>query len=385
MSTKFLICLMVLFSACTSYTDKRLEYALELASENRQELEKVLEHYQNDPEKLMATRFLIENMPRWYGYEGRLLDSIRPVLAAGAKKRYIPKEVITKWQEEPFYSSKKVYDVNTITADYMIENIDQAFEVYKKYPWNKNLPFDDFCELILPYRIGDEPLTDWRRLYRDRYMPLLDSLYPGGTDVVEACRILANELKKESEYYSTDFRLPRLGGEFLLNNRIGYCRESCDITLYVMRACGIPIAIDFFEYSPEYQQGHMWTVVRDTTDKYLPFWYTQFAPRRDMKDDGRKTRKDIPQLLWIATGTDTRCYSQQSDSQSVQEPLCQRRDCQLQRRKPSNNSYRAGCRKVCLPRSLQPERMDTGRHSKEQKTACYVPKCRTEYYLPAHF
>lgn len=291
MSTKFLICLMVLFSACTSYTDKRLEYALELASENRQELEKVLEHYQNDPEKLMATRFLIENMPRWYGYEGRLLDSIRPVLAAGAKNRYIPKEIITKWQGQPFYLSKKVYDLNVILADYMIENIDQAFEVYKKYPWNKNLPFDDFCELILPYRIGDEPLTDWRRLYRDRYMPLLDSLYPGGTDVVEACRILANELKKESEYYSTDFRLPRLGGEFLLNNRIGYCRESCDITLYVMRACGIPIAIDFFEYSPEYQQGHMWTVVRDTTDKYLPFWYTQFAPRRDMKDDGRKKGK----------------------------------------------------------------------------------------------
>lgn len=53
MNTKLLIYLMVLFSACTSYPDKRLEYALELASENRQELEKVLEHYQNDQEKLI--------------------------------------------------------------------------------------------------------------------------------------------------------------------------------------------------------------------------------------------------------------------------------------------------------------------------------------------
>lgn len=291
MSTKFLICLMVLFSACTSFTDKRLKYALDLAGENRQELEKVLEHYQNDPKRLMAARFLIENMPRWYGYEGRLLDSIRPVLIAGAKNRYIPKETISKWQGKPFYSSAKVYDAKTITATYLIGNIDQAFEVYQKYPWNRNLPFDDFCELILPYRIGDEPITGWRQMYRDRYMPLLDSLYPGGTDVVEACRILADELKKEPEYYNTDFSLPRLGGEFLLDNRIGYCRESCDVTLYAMRACGIPVAIDFFEYSPEYQQAHMWTVLRDTTGKCLPFWYTQFEPRRDMKDDGRKKGK----------------------------------------------------------------------------------------------
>lgn len=41
----------------------------------------------------------------------------------------------------------------------MIENIDLSFEVYTKYPWNQNIPFDDFCELILPYRIDDELLT----------------------------------------------------------------------------------------------------------------------------------------------------------------------------------------------------------------------------------
>jgi len=43
--------------------DKRLQFALEFARENRPELEKVLTHYKDDPEKLMAARFLIENMP----------------------------------------------------------------------------------------------------------------------------------------------------------------------------------------------------------------------------------------------------------------------------------------------------------------------------------
>ena len=58
-----------------------------------------------------------------------------------------------------FRTLKKVYDAKVIKAEFLIHHIDQAFEVFEKRSWNKYLPFDDFCELILPYRIGDEP---WR-------------------------------------------------------------------------------------------------------------------------------------------------------------------------------------------------------------------------------
>ena len=46
-----------------------LEYALKAAGENRAELESVLEHYRDDPEKLSAARFLIENMPAHSSYD----------------------------------------------------------------------------------------------------------------------------------------------------------------------------------------------------------------------------------------------------------------------------------------------------------------------------
>ena len=39
--------------------DKRLEQALLFAGDNRNELEKVLSHYENNPEKLEAAHFLI--------------------------------------------------------------------------------------------------------------------------------------------------------------------------------------------------------------------------------------------------------------------------------------------------------------------------------------
>lgn len=57
------ILLAIFLMACNSQNDKKLEQALERAKENRQELEKVLDHYKKDSTKLAAARFLIENMP----------------------------------------------------------------------------------------------------------------------------------------------------------------------------------------------------------------------------------------------------------------------------------------------------------------------------------
>lgn len=281
----------IFLMACNSSNSKRLEQALLFAGENRGELEKVLTHYENNPEKLEAARFLIRNMPRWYGYEGWQLDSIKPVLIQKDKGEAVSKEVIEKWQRVSFYSLPKVYDAKVITADYLIENIDLAFDVWKRYPWNRSLGFDDFCELILPYRIGDEPLSSWRKLYHDYYTAILDSAYQGD-DVIEASKAVDEELKKVYYRWDTDFNIPHQSAEFLFYHRVGFCREACDVILYAMRACGIPAACEYFVYSPEYQHPHFWTTLRDTTGKFIQFGFNEFeASRITPGSDGRKKGK----------------------------------------------------------------------------------------------
>lgn len=53
-----------LFAApCHFEENRRLKEALSLAGDNRSELEKILAHYADDPEKSKAARFLVENMP----------------------------------------------------------------------------------------------------------------------------------------------------------------------------------------------------------------------------------------------------------------------------------------------------------------------------------
>ena len=316
MKTKAVDIIIGIISFClfTSCQPDRLDTALELAGENRAELEKVLAHYKNDKPKYRAARFLIENMSRWYGYENASMDSLQCVLAKmeREKRHNGTPEEIARWQNAPFYSGKQ-YDVRVIKADYLIRNIDLAFKVYQEKAWNRNLPFEDFCEYILPYRIADEPLSDWRETYYRYYNHLLDSLYPNGTDVVEACRILSEELGKRSYLYTTDFSTPHQAADFLFKHRMGTCREVCDITLYAMRACGIPVATDAFVYSPEYQHNHTWTVVRDTTGLFIPFEFNDYHAVRGTQADGRKRGKVYRSLY----GSQTEPFSGVTEDEAV--------------------------------------------------------------------
>ena len=53
------ITIIVLTSSCSPDKGNRLEYALRFAENNRGELEKVLDHYYDNPEKQAAARFIM--------------------------------------------------------------------------------------------------------------------------------------------------------------------------------------------------------------------------------------------------------------------------------------------------------------------------------------
>ena len=268
------------FSACNSTLDKRVDNSLLFAGENKAELEKVLSYYKEEPLKLQAAKFLLANIPYYYTYKGEEIDTLKEVLRGVIDNDgFIEDSVKNKWKSVHFNRQLKEYDAHEITADLLIENIDLAFDVWQRRPWSKYYSFDDFCEYILPYRIEDEPLESWRKLYYDRYSSVLDSLYKGN-DVVEAAKIIVAYLKNEKFISNKDFDLPHLGASYLLNHRVGYCRENCDIAIYVLRALGIPIMTDMYHTSPVYQSKHYWSALIDTTKRPVPFNYVEEEMKR---------------------------------------------------------------------------------------------------------
>lgn len=286
---RFIIFLIgISFYACNNDLDRRTELCMQFAGKNRTELEKLLLYYKDEPLKLQAANFLLANMPYYYTYTGIEIDSIKNILKGVIiAKGFLEDSIKTKWQHISFDGNQKSFDAHIITADLLIENIDFAFNVWKSRSWSKYYSFDDFCEYILPYRIQDEPLEKWRKVYYEKYHPILDSLYQGN-DVVEAAKVITSYLKKEKFTNNQDFILPHFGASYLMNHRIGYCRENCDIAIYVLRSLGIPVTTDYYHISPVYQSRHYWSVLIDTNKLPVPFNYVEEEMRRGYYGNRKK-------------------------------------------------------------------------------------------------
>ena len=163
--------------SCSNYSS-RLKAVLDYSGTNRAELEKVLDHYSQDPAdslKLKASIFLIENMPGHYTFGGPYMKSYNEQLGLLKNCPYYEKKII---QMVPFdhigYRQQLDIqeDVKYIKADFLIHQIELAFNQWQTRPWNEGVDFENFKEYLLPYRVENEPLDYWR----DSISPLQKNL-----------------------------------------------------------------------------------------------------------------------------------------------------------------------------------------------------------------
>lgn len=259
------------FTACQSHQQWQLDAAMQIAESNRKELEKVLLHYHNEPQKQQAAKFLIANMPFHFTYVAEEIDSLKKILKVAKTTNGIVADTIKKhWEKWKYTNAIKVFDSKSITGELLIENIDLAFAAWERRPWSKYYSFEEFCEYILPYRLNNEPLERWRKIYYDKYAMILDSLYQG-TDVLEATNLLKNYIKREGFTHSHELTIPHQGACFLYENRIGYCRDKTDFLCYALRAAGIPVASDYYYISNMHVGNHNWNALIDTTKRVIAF------------------------------------------------------------------------------------------------------------------
>lgn len=190
----------IIFS-CFSCTGNRyaadIEDVLSLAENNRGQLEQVLEHYSlkaEDSLKLRAAEFLIRNMP------GKCTETYDAPWENVAAALYRWDNTADKDRLSETYGLGEIKvqeDVHCITAEYLINNIELAFKVWQEQPWGKHISFDTFCGEILPYRVGKEPLENWREKVLAGLSDLNDYFreHPD-IDVVEACRRVNRQLPR---------------------------------------------------------------------------------------------------------------------------------------------------------------------------------------------
>lgn len=252
-----LIIIILLFS-CRE--DDSLDKALSQAGKNKVEFFQVLKYYGSNPKdslKLKAAKFLISNMLQHY-------TAINQPIKEMQKKMQQSDSIITSkftlnvwWKNFGGETSliQVLPDLESVNAEYLIDNIDASFEAWESSAWNNQVDFNDFCNYILPYRISDEMLAiGWRDSLKKQYAPLIDGI----KDVRRAFVLIRDTIWKRTQIenpmmpYSVDVVTMQKQG-------IMTCIQGCVYLAAVARSLGIPVACDrIFQWANYSNLGHNW-------------------------------------------------------------------------------------------------------------------------------
>lgn len=277
-----LLTLFFFLISCNNRTDN-IKNALIKAGKNSIELQKVLDHYSENKEKLSAAKFLVINMDGHFSYDTTRLykyrvfykefDSINNLLDHSEftnKMDSIWKQFQkTNSVRKDFYHRPYFFDNESITSSYLIKQIDLAFDIWKSNPVTKDsISFIDFCEYILPYRVSNgKSIENWRTNYISSRRK---NTYP-----IEA---YCDSILKDYQDYKFNWKiahgLPILKSSDLKLIKEGKCHFRTWLNKMVLSANGIPTAIDFVPAWGSREGQHQWNSViyNGKTYPFEPFW-----------------------------------------------------------------------------------------------------------------
>ncbi len=261
----YVVLICFIFLSCNRYPDE-INRSLELAGANRVELERVLEHYSNDSLKYMAAEYLIRYMP-YYSYQ-EVLPEFEPVFDCLAqvpmdddalrKSTYIAllDSVTEKGKLLPGMTK---YDIQEVSADFLMENIDLAFEAWQSIPVDKRAGFESFCNYVLPYRNWDEPLeAGTRRFLNQKYQWVQEKLQKG-TPVKEVIDSFLSGFHYGFVGEVRDYYPSALSVRQFDRSRLGLCQDAVNYFTHVFRSIGIACSNEYLpQWGTHHTNGHSW-------------------------------------------------------------------------------------------------------------------------------
>lgn len=287
MSKSFLniliLSLSVFLNSCVVFELDKSELVLTLSGNNRDELNKVLVHFKNEPEKLKAVHFLIENMPEHFAQDLQIIESLNPIydkhVSISEKYNWIRS---TEWKEEldscmktnlsSIYANKFRKDIHIIKSDWLINEIDRSFKAWKENAYTKDAKIEDFCRYILPYRFSECVYPDDSRdVFYKRHTHFFDNSEKDFKDVCDSL------LFKYVFLMHNDFaaaNLPIYSASALEQIKRSSCEDRAWYNCLLMSSLGMAVSIDFVPYWGNRSGSHTWNsmIIKGETYPFEPFW-----------------------------------------------------------------------------------------------------------------
>ena len=214
--TTIILIIAILFVSCATCFEglpeeyqKPLRQALDRAGVNKEVLLSVIDELQG--ERRIAAAFLIMNMP--------------------------------------------TVDLTSIDEKTLSDNIEFAFRAKEEFPWGKDQSQELFLHYVLPHRISQEPLENWRPYFYEELKAVVESCSTAYQATLEVNRWCGEKVKfKQTQ--------ARDQGPFeTLASGYGRCEEMVIIFVDACRAVGIPAREAWTPYWATCDNNHAWAEV----------------------------------------------------------------------------------------------------------------------------
>lgn len=152
-------------------------------------------------------------------------------------------------------------DAQTLSGNYLINNLDQAFLAYHTFPWSKAYHFQTFCRWILPYRVANEQPETFRQHFLKEYAlpPGFIAQKPPALDVA---LYLNKKINQKIDYKDTYNK--KLNVQTISQLEKSGFGNFYDINIYkvkVLRSFGLAAAMDYSPFLADTNFGYAYTTV----------------------------------------------------------------------------------------------------------------------------
>ena len=276
MKTRLFLSLLGLFAlsvSCTSVSSE--EDMCAVALEKNPALRHVLELYEGDSLKQQAAFFLISNLACHEGVASGDMGAVYKAYELFGTGKFTYQQALDSAAKTCGFSGARNITMQKdiyIDPAYLVTNIEWAFKVWREQPWGKNVPFGQFCEYVLPYRVGNEELVPWREKLYYQFMPIIEK-HKNDSDIVKptyAAHLVLDSLLRAPFYFTGEMGTNIRIGPQIADWRGGSCLDLCDMMVYICRALGIPCGIEELPMRGNNNAPHYWNFIEDQDGKT---WY----------------------------------------------------------------------------------------------------------------
>jgi hypothetical protein len=146
-------------------------------------------------------------------------------------------------------------DLATIDAEFLSGTVRLAGETQSRFTWGASVPRDVYLRYVLPPRVSQEPIENWRPYLLEALAPRIE-----GIDSMEQAALEVNRWCGEHVGFRQTQR--RDQGVFeTLASGYGRCEEMMIVHIAALRSVGIPARQAWTPYWATCDNNHAWTEV----------------------------------------------------------------------------------------------------------------------------